>query len=271
MGLFDAIFGGGGSESQASTVWGKQAPFLQGLYQRAYNASLGQGSGGSPIGQAMGQIVQGGQRGGFGGNPNSRLGQLRQGGRTGPGQQYGPGAGTPAAGTTYGDPLQQLGLGLTQAGSGMLGQLGMLGQSGNPFAQAQIGQLGQGLGRLFSQQIAPTINSQFTGGGTLGGSRQALALGQAGEGLGQAFTGGALDILGNSSQLALQANQAGLNGLGQVFGAGNAATFGSLPGLAGLLGGPTVLGGGGSTSQTGGILGALTGGITKSGNWGIGF
>ena len=60
-----------------------------------------------------------------------------------------------------------------------------------------------------------------------------------------------------ASQLALQANQAGLNGLGQVFGAGNAATFGSLPGLASLLGGPTVLGGGGSMNQTNGILGWL--------------
>jgi len=250
MGIFDSIFGGSKQSSSPSTVWGGQAPFLQGLYQRAYNASLGMGSGGSPIGQGMGQMGAGGPT----------IGQLRnmspyerqQAGRTSPGQQYGPGAGQ-----SYGDPLAALGGSLTQQGQGMLGQLGMLGQSGNPFAQAQIGQLGQGLGRLFQQQIAPTIQSQFGLGGTLGGSRQALALGQAGEGLGQAFTGGALDILGNSSQLALQANQAGLNGLGQVFGAGNAATFGSLPGLAGLLGNPTVLGGGGNMYQTPGILGGL--------------
>lgn len=262
MGIFDSIFGGSKSSTSPSTVWEGQAPFLQGLYQRAYNASLGMGSGGQAIGQGLQPgmqqgPVQGGRKGI--GNPYQQYLQGQQGG------------GTATGGQSYGDPLAALGGQLTQQGQGMLGQLGMLGQVGNPFAQAQIGQLGSGLGRLFSQQIAPTIASQFGTGGTLGGSRQALALGQAGEGLGQAFTSGALDLLGNSSQLALQANQAGLNGLGQVFGAGNMGVFGSLPGLAGLLGNPTVLGGGGSSYGTPGILSSLTGGITSSGNWGVGF
>jgi hypothetical protein len=175
-------------------------------------------------------------------------------------------------------------LGQGAAGQGaFMGPLAMYSQAGNPFAQAQIGQLGTALGRQFTNTVIPGITSTFGQSGTLGGDRQALALGQAAEGFGNAFTGGALDILGNSAGLAVDAarggalgqlgfGQAGLQGLGDVFGAGNMATFGSLPGLAGLLGGPTVLGGGGSMSQTGGILGALTGGFTnKAGTFGIGF
>lgn len=234
MGLFSKIFGGNkGTTSQQqdpATVWGGQSPYLAGLYQRAQNASLGLGPGGfgpvySPIQQPAGKRY-----------PSS---PVQQG---------------------Y-DPLSALGQSLTQQGQGMLGQLGMMGQVGNPFAMGQIGQLGQGLGRMFEQSIAPTINSQFAGQGGLGGSRQALGLGQAAEGIGQQFTSGALDILGNSANLALQANQAGLGGLGDVFGAGNMGVFGSLPGLAGLLGNPTVLGGGGTGSgrntEDPGVLGGI--------------
>ena len=216
-------FGGSASKSKSSqSVWSGQAPYLQGLYQRAYQASLGGGTGGQMIGQQ--QNIRGD------GIAPGQYGRMQPGG-----------VGGLVGGQMGGDPLQGLGGNLRQQGQGFLGNLGMMGQAGNPFAQAQIGQLSQGLGRLFQQQIMPGIQSTFGQAGQLGGSRQALALGQAGEGLGQAFTGGALDILGNSSQLALQANQAGLGGLGSVFGQGQNATFGSLPGLAGLLGDPTVL------------------------------
>ena len=221
-----ALFGIGGSKSSqksSQNVWGVQSPFLQGLYQRAYQASLGGGTGGQMVGQPQ-QNIRGD------GIAPGQYGRMQPGG-----------VGGLVGGQMGGDPLQGLGGNLTQQGQGFLGNLGMMGQAGNPFAQAQIGQLSQGLGRLFQQQIMPGIQSTFGQAGQLGGSRQALALGQAGEGLGQAFTGGALDILGNSSQLALQANQAGLGGLGSVFGQGQNATFGSLPGLAGLLGDPTVL------------------------------
>lgn len=222
-----SIFGIGGSKSSSRSsqgVWTGQSPFLQGLYQRAYQASLGGGTGGQMVGQPQ-QNIRGD------GIAPGQYGRSQAGG---PGGLMG--------GQMGGDPLQGLGQNLTQQGQGFLGNLGMMGQAGNPFAQAQIGQLSQGLGRLFNQQIMPGITSTFAGAGQLGGSRQALALGQAGEGLGQAFTGGALDILGNSSQLALQANQAGLGGLQQVFNQGQGGTFGSLPGLADLLGDPTVLG-----------------------------
>ena len=228
MGLF-GIGGSKSSQKSSQNVWGAQSPFLQGLYQRAYQASLGGGTGGQMVGQPQ-QNIRGD------GIAPGQYGRMQPGG-------VGGLVGGPMQGGGYqgGDPLQQLGGSLTQQGQGFLGNLGMMGQAGNPFAQAQIGQLGQGLGRLFNQQIMPGIQSTFGQAGQLGGSRQALAQGQAAEGLGQAFTGGALDILGNSANLALDANQAGLQGLDSVFGQGQNATFGSLPGLAGLLGDPTVL------------------------------
>ena len=42
-----------------------------------------------------------------------------------------------------------------------------------------------------------------------------------------------------------------------MFQAGNNATFGSLPGLSALLGNPTVLGGGSSSSSQNGIFAPL--------------
>lgn len=291
MGLFSKVFGGSKSSSTSnpSTVWEAQTPYLTGLYQRAQNASLGMGSGG--WGQAQQQMGLWSPPGGnWGAPPGSNLldqpqGQqqnLRRqpsGGLTGwqrtlaERQQRNQQPVQPTGQAGY-DPLSGLGQSLTGQGMGMLGQLGMLGQIGNPFAQMQMQQLGAGLGDLYQNYVAPTINSQFAGGGTLGGSRHALGLGQAAGELGRQYNMGAANILGNSAQLALGANQAGIGGLGSVFGAGNAAVFGSLPGLAGLIGGPTVLGGGGSSSSssTNGILASLTGGITnKSGTMGIGF
>lgn len=251
MGLLSGLFGGSKSSSSPSTVWGTQAPFLQGLYQRAYNGSLGLGTGGPLVGNAAASNpTGGGGRGGLIGPWGLPAG----GGRRG--TQPVPAAG---GGATFGDPLSAFGASIAGQGSQMLGNLGMLGQFGNPYVQGQIGQLGQGLGRLYSQQIAPTINSTFAAGGTYGGDRQALALGQAAEGLGQQFTSGALDLLGNSAQLALNANQAGLAGLGSVFQAGNNALFGSLPGLSSLLGGPAILGGGSQTNSSNGVGGVLSG------------
>jgi hypothetical protein len=282
MGLLSKVFGGsktGGTQDPAS-VWGGQSPYLAGLYQRAQNASLGYGSGG--YGPAPGAVTpyQPAGRAPIKGETRTQYrNRMRYGGggmQAGGQPQPAYATGVPTQGSQqYGsDPLTALGQSLTQQGQGMLGQLGMLGQVGNPFAMGQIGQLGQGLGRLFEQSIAPTINSQFMNQGGLGGSRQALGLGQAAEGLGQSFTSGAMDILGNSANLALQANQAGLGGLGNVFGAGNMGVFGSLPMLADILGGPTVLGGGGTNygRTQGAILGPLTGGMTNAaGTAGIGF
>lgn len=129
------------------------------------------------------------------------------------------------------------------------GQLAQFAQAGNPFAMGQIDQLGQGLGRMFQQQIMPGISGAFAGAGGLGGSRHALAAGQAAEGLGQQFQAGAMDILGNSANIAAQAAQGGLGAqmaamtqLPQLYGLGlDAAGFGPLRAFAELLGSPSIL------------------------------
>lgn len=264
MGLFSSIFGGSESSSAPSTVWNQQAPFLHGLYNRAWQASLG---GGIP---GFGGGLTGPQPGTMGGT-----------GGQGPGWMYGAGnkqlPALAGAGSSWQrlpmptgqDPLGLLGGNLLGQGMGMAGQLGMLGQAGNPFAGAQVGQLGQELGNIFQRNVMPGIVSNFSLANSLGGDRMALAMGDAVGQLGQAFRGGALDILGDSSRIALGANQAGLGSLGGLFGLGNAAMFGSLPGLQSLLGNPTVLGGGSSSSATNGILGTLISGgrAIATGGW----
>lgn len=226
MGLFDAIFGGSKSSSQPSTVWGPQGNAFQQLYNRAGLA------GSQSQLPGFGMPVQGGSLG----NPMQISQQMNA------------------------DPLGVLGGQLLGQGVGMQQQLQQMGQIGNPFTMAQLGQYGQGLGRMFQQSVLPSIDSTFGRSGGFGGDRHALAYGQAAEGLGQAFNTGALDLLGGSANLALQANQAGLGSLNGLFGLGNASVFGSLPGLQSLLSaGPTVLGGGSSSRSTPGILGALAG------------
>lgn len=258
MGLMDSLFGGSESSGGGSRIFQQQSPYLSGLYNRAWQASMAGGlpGFGSPLGMGLGAMgaatptVQGGA--GYLPSALSNYRRMKGDPANLPPIPQGP------------DPLGVLGGQLLGSGVGMANQLGMLGQVGNPFAMGQIGQLGAGLGRLFSQQIAPTIGRQFAASGTYGGDRQALALGQAAEGIGQQFTTGALDVLGNSAGLALAANQAGLGSLGGLFGLGNAALFGSLPGLSSLIGAPTILGNTSSSSSSNGIipgLGQLAGGL----------
>lgn len=289
MGLFSSVFGGQKSKADPSTVWGGQGPFLTGMYGRAWDASLGGGIPGYGVpgfgapggGMGGGQVqpmtygappgVMGAGAGAGSGAGGGFLGGVARGDYLGGGGKYGgkrpkplpmPGAGAQ-------DPLGLLGGQLLTGGMGMAGNLAMLGQAGNPFAMAQVGQLGSELGNIFQRNVLPGISSQFQLAGGLGGDRQALAIGEAAGRLGEQFRGGATDILGRSSELALGANQAGLGSLGGLFGLGNAAMFGSLPGLSSLIGGPTVLGGGNTSSQTGGILGALGGLSGFSGGTGI--
>jgi hypothetical protein len=242
MGLFSSIFGGSKTRSSPSTVWDQQAPFLRGLYNRAWQASLG------------GSIPGIGAPGGWltGPQPGTLFATVPRVLRAANGS-------LPMPGADYQDPLGLLGGNLLGQGLGMAGQLGLLGQVGNPFARAQVGQFGQELGNIFQRNILPSITSNFELGNQLGGDRMALAIGEVAGRLGEQFRGGALDILGDSARLALAANQAGLGSLGGLFGLGNAALFGSLPGLQSILGAPTVLGGGSSGRSTPGILGALAG------------
>lgn len=148
--------------------------------------------------------------------------------------------------------------GLLNQGQGMVNQLGMLGQVGNPFVGQQISQLGSQLGSFFQNQINPAIRSDFAGMGQLGSSRQAVAQGLATDSLFRNFTTGATDLLGNSANLALNANTAGLGALGGLQSLGIGGYFGPSAALASILGNPTVLNNTQSSqSQSGGILPGL--------------
>lgn len=155
--------------------------------------------------------------------------------------------------------------GLLDRGQGMVGQLGTLGQVGNPFVQQQIGQLGSQLGSFFQNQINPSIRSDFAGMGQLGSSRQAVAQGLATDSLFRNFASGATDLLGNSANLAVQANQAGLGALGGLQSLGIGGYFGPSAALASILGNPTVLNNStGSSRQQNGMaqsIGGFLGGL----------
>lgn len=139
----------------------------------------------------------------------------------------------------------------------------------NPQLGEQIGQLGLDIGRQFSQQILPGIQSEAIGFGQLGGGREGVAQGLGIQASQDAFQRGATDLrsadiqrrleaagalggLGLSQQdiqsQALQAagglNIGGLGELGNLFNLGLApfaAEFGPLQQLAGIIGDPTIL------------------------------
>ena len=132
---------------------------------------------------------------------------------------------------------------------GLLGQgqqfLGNLQGIGSPaMQQQQMDVLQQNLGQLFNQQIMPGISRGAIGAGGLGGGRQGVAEGVAAGQLGQAFTSGAVDIMGRAQQQRLGAAQLGLAalpGLMGVAGAPYTAAYNPLMQFASILGAPTVL------------------------------
>ena len=143
----------------------------------------------------------------------------------------------------------------------------------NPQLGAQIGQLGQDIGRQFNQQILPGIESNALTAGQLGGGRQGVAQGLGIQASQDAFQRGATDLrsadiqrrleaagalgglgLGQQAQTAGQLQGAGalnLGGIGELGGLFNlglapfGAEFGPLQQLAGIIGDPSIL----STSQ----------------------
>lgn len=147
---------------------------------------------------------------------------------------------------------QQAGSQLFNMGLGSLGQLG-----NNPFLSAlqqqaggnqglvnqQIGQLQADLSRSFQQEVLPGIRRDATAVGALGGSRQGVAEGIAGQGFADAFSRGVTDIMGADAQRGLQA---GISGGGLL--------------AQGLLGGLSAMPG---LFQTG--LGQFTGGFAPLG------
>jgi len=223
-----------------SYVWNQQVPFLTSLYQRASELGFGQ----------QGQINQ--MMPGFSG-PLMGAGQQALGGL---GRGLADSGFIGAGGRALGDQR-------------FLNTLAERSQIGNPFAQQQIGQFGEDIGRFYREQLLPGIGAQSQMAGQLGGSRQGIAQGLAAQGVTQQFARGATQILNDSAGQALQAAQAGMSGqlgqgmgLAQVGGIGNqagqglinslaplfnlglapyAAEFAPLMTLAGILGSPTVL------------------------------
>lgn len=249
MGFMDSVSGflGGESSSQGASVWGEQSPFLTDIYQRGQDVSF------DPTGRLYAQ--------GFMDPSQQAFGQLAGGGFQ---QDLAP--------------MQAMAGGKTPF-AGFAGQQN----------QALEGAIGAGMRQInqnFQENIMPGINMGAVGAGTSGGSRQGIAQGLAARGANQTaadFTAkmqsdafnqsqqrnlqaaqgqvgaqqGAFGQLGQAGQMQ---NQAQLGALGAAPAASNlgfGAQYGNLQNYASLVGGPTVLGGG--STSTGGVGGAIEG------------
>ncbi len=134
--------------------------------------------------------------------------------------------------------------------------------SNNPVLEQQISQLQQDTGRLFREELNPAITSRAVGGGTLGGGRQGVAQGLAAESAARVFTQGATALRAGdvasrdavAQSVATNSLNAANTGLGalpsllEVLERGNNAELGVYSSLSSILGGPTTLTQGSSSS-----------------------
>ena len=146
------------------------------------------------------------------------------------------------------------------------GPVGMYANAMNPFSGQQVQQFGQQLGDFFNQQLLPGIAGNAVAAGQLGGGRQGVAQGMAAQDMLQQFQQGATGIMNNAYNTGANAANAATQAM---MGAGSSlpgfaadafnlgmspfnAAWSPLQQMAGLLGGPTVLGQseGGSSSQS---------------------
>lgn len=133
---------------------------------------------------------------------------------------------------------------------GAYGSIANVANLGSPFLSNQIGNLGSELGNFFNTQLVPTINSQFGTGGSFGGARNEIALGQAAGDTARAFASGATDLMGQGVRDSLLAGGV-LGGLGESLqGFGLNAFLGPWQGMAGIYGTGPI---GGQNSQGAGI------------------
>jgi hypothetical protein len=278
MGLLSSLFGGSKSRTvnNPSTVWGGQAPFLTNLYGQA------QGLAGQQAGQGMGLFSGGGggqqfAGGGMVGNmgiygpstgfygPGGSSGGIGQGGGMAgnmgiyPGQQAGGGIGQDAANLSQG-LLGGLGPYANAATNPAFQNLLQRAQGGSPYLGQQIQGLGADIGQFFNQQILPGIQGQYGTGGTLGGSRQSIAQGMASQDALRMFSQGATNLRQADYGQGLQAagylgdlGQQQIGNLGNLYNLGMSpyqAQFAPWQALSGIIGGPAVLGGGGTSRMT---------------------
>jgi hypothetical protein len=148
-------------------------------------------------------------------------------------------------------------------------------------ANAQLDTLKTQLGDFFSTNLAPAITSRGVATGTLGGSRDAVELGQAAKSVASQFSTGASSILASdqaardaaAGKLADVNNTAagtGLNALQSLFGLQQAgATAGLQPYqiLSSIIGGPTVLG----SSESSQLASALSSSFGEQGSTAYGY
>lgn len=208
------------SKQNASTVWGPQAGYLQDMYGRA------QGMMGSTNTAAGDQAYQQAQ---------------------GYGDMMG-GAAQQALGPQWLQQAQQT----TQ-------------QMQNPGTDPRMAMYAKQVGQNFNEQVMPALQGQAMTAGGYGGSRAGIAQGLAGARAGQQIQDFGAQLYGENQDRALQAANLNANIFGQGMqgaaqaqqGALQSGEFGmgvpwyNLQQYAGLLGGPTVLGGGGSSKSSG--------------------
>lgn len=148
------------------------------------------------------------------------------------------------------------------------GQLGQFASGQNPYLNAQVGQLGEDVGRQFREQILPGIGGQFQGAGQRGSSRQGVAEGLAAQGALDQFTRGATNLragaYGQQIDAAGQLAGLGVQGANQLYGQQQAGFANTQQGLgdiraqqlrpfeigASIFGDPTALSFAQSTSES---------------------
>lgn len=202
-------------------------------------------------------------------------------------QLYG-GAAT-AAGGLAGTPIKSAADMLFSGGTQFLDQLGggagmdyltsrVKGES--PVLQEQIDALGADLGSFFRDELNPAITSQAVGGGQLGGGRQGVAQGAAVGQVAKQFSQGATALRAADVQArdaaardltglrtgAAQVGLAGIPGLLQTAQTGALADLAPFQALAGILGGPTVVGQSSSfgSSEAGSVAQAISDSFQES-------
>ena len=268
-----SAFSGGKSSStqQPGSVWGGQVPYLQALFQNAFNTMNGQsgfqggtGPGGMPDPAPIKPVLNPGHSGkGAMQQYDQQLAQwqARQGQG---GQSQAGGAGGQVGGQSTGLPN------ITDYSAGLAKDLMDQANGQSPYLQQQIGDLGQNIGQFFNQQLLPGIASDAGGYGQFGGSRQSIAQGMGAQQALQSFQQGATELYQNNWNTGAQ-RATDLYNLGmQPY----SAQWSPLLEFANLLGRPTVLDGGGqangwdagtsgSFSMTGGGGGGGGSGVVK--------
>lgn len=145
-------------------------------------------------------------------------------------------------------------------------------------AEAQIGVLGSNLGRFFNEQLMPGITGRGVATGTLGGSRQGVAIGRAAGEVANSYSSGVAAILASSQAArdaaagtlgaqSISASGAGLSSLPSLLGLSQAGANAGLSPyltLSQIIGGPTVLGESGSQSTSSDMATAISQAISSS-------